>query len=75
MPHDTATRPHSRQRRPEPNARGWLSTREYAALTGCAWSSVRRWCAMGSVPNSKGLPVPVDGGDGRDYRIPLAALS
>lgn len=75
MPDTQSIRPHARQRRPEPAVRGWVSPREFARATGCAHRSVQRWCAMGSVPNSKGAPVPVDGGDGRDYRIPLAALS
>lgn len=73
MPDDVR---HARQRRPAPQVRGWLSTREYAELAGVAWSTVKRWCIQGRIPTSTGVGfVPVAGGDGRDYRIPLSALA
>lgn len=65
---------HARQRRPEPQARGWYSTREYSRIARRAWSTVKRWCAQGRVPHPSGVGfIPVVGGDGRDYKIPLAA--
>lgn len=68
-------RRHARQRRPDPHARGWASTSEYARVRRVPYSTVARWCQQGSVPDRKGALVPVEGGDGRDYRIPLAALA
>jgi len=65
---------HARQRRPDAATRGWATPREYATRLGLPYSTVARWCQRGSVPDRKGAPVPVDGGDGRDYRIPLRAL-
>lgn len=67
-------RPHARQRRADPTARGWLSAREFADRRELGRSTVRRWCAQGRVFDRLGRPVPVTGGDGRDYRIPLSAL-
>ena len=69
-----SARPNARQRRAPAAVRGWLTPREYAEHTGLSQRSVRRWCLSGSVPDRKGRAVPVEGGDGRDYRIPLAAL-
>jgi hypothetical protein len=66
---------HSRQRRAPPEQRGWYSTREYAQRSGRPWSTVKLWCAQGRVPHPSGLGwIAVAGGNGRDYRIPLAAL-
>jgi DNA invertase Pin-like site-specific DNA recombinase len=67
-------RRHARQRRPNARARGWASTSEYAVARGLPRSTVKRWCQRGSVPDRTGALLPVEGGDGRDYRIPLAAL-
>lgn len=66
---------HARQRRPSPEARGWFSTREYALRAKLPWSTVRRWCLQGRVPHPSGVGyLPVAGGDGHDYRIPLEAV-
>lgn len=70
-----SARRHARQRRPAPEVRGWLTPREFAERTGLARSSVQRWCAMGALRAADGSPVRVEGGDGRDYRIPLSVLS
>lgn len=67
-------RPHARQRRPAPESRGWLSTTEYARARRLPYSTVARWCQRGTVPDRRGRLIAVSGGDGRDYRIPLAAL-
>lgn len=67
-------RPHARQRRPPPSVRGWLTASEYAAATLVSPRTVRRWCALGAVLDSKCRRVPVEGGDGKDYRIPLRAI-
>lgn len=69
-----ARRLHARQRRQSPTVRGWCSSREYAETRGFARSTVRRWCQRGTVPDRRGRLIAVSGGDGRDYRIPLAAL-
>ena len=71
MPDDVR---HARQRRPEPRERGWMTTREYAKAIGRPPRTVRHWCQQGRVFNTEGRAVAVHGGDGRDYRIPLAAL-
>jgi len=68
-------RRHARQRRPDPQTRGWLTPSEYAQARSRSYSTVARWCQQGSVPDRKGALVPVEGGDGRDYRIPLRALA
>jgi len=68
-------RRHARQRRPDARSRGWASTSEYARSRGLPYSTVARWCQQGSVPDRKGALVPVEGGDGRDYKIPLRALA
>ena len=66
---------HARQRRPPPEQRGWYSTSEYAARTGVPWSTVRYWCAKGSVPHPSGVgTVRVVGGNGHDYQIPHIAV-
>lgn len=70
-----SVRKHARQRRASPTVRGWASSREYADSHGLARSTVRRWCQQGRVFDRLGRAVPVEGGDGRDYRIPLAVLA
>lgn len=69
-----ASQPHARQRRASPAERGWCSSSEYAAAHGKPYSTVARWCAQGRVWDRTGAAVPVEGGDGSDYRIPLRAL-
>lgn len=68
-------RPHARQRRPGPTVRGWVSPREYAEARSRSLRTVQHWCQQGRVFDRLGRAVPVEGGDGRDYRIPLAALA
>lgn len=75
MPDAQPQRAHARQRRPEPTVRGWYSTSEFARLRGVPYSTVARWCQQGTVPDRRGRLIAVEGGGGRDYRIPLAALS
>lgn len=65
----------SRRYRPAPEVRGWLTSREYALAIRKPWSTVRRWCIQGAVADLRGERVPVEGGDGHDYRIPLRALT
>ena len=66
---------HARNRRPTPSQRGWYSTGDYARRTGDPVRTVRYWCSQGSIPSADGTRLlPVAGGDGHDYRIPLEAL-
>lgn len=68
-------RPHARQRRQSPTVRGWLTPREFAQARKRSTRTVQHWCLQGRVFDRLGRPVPVEGGDGRDYRIPLRALA
>ena len=68
-------RRHARQRRPDPQTRGWLTPSEYAQARSRSVRTVRHWCLQGRVFDRLGRPVPVEGGDGRDYRIPVRALA
>lgn len=51
-----------------------MTPREYATAIGRSPRTVRHWCQQGRVFNADGRAIPVHGGDGTDYRIPLAAL-
>ncbi len=72
---DNQPKLHARNRRAAPELRGYYSTREYHQRTRTPFRTVQRWCADGQVPSPDGLRyLPVAGGDGRDYRIPLEAV-
>lgn len=67
---------HARNRRDAPSVRGSYSTRDYAQHTRTPIRTVRYWCSKGKIPSADGTRfVPVAGGDGHDYRIPLEALT
>lgn len=67
-------RARGRQCRPDARSRGWMTPREYATAIGRSPRTVRHWCQQGRVFNADGRAIPVHGGDGTDYQIPLAAL-